>query len=503
MSDELQFHQARWNEPIVFELGSPGERAYLPPPVEASVAALAGPAAALVPESARRRQAPALPEIAQPRLRKHFLRLSQETMGAADRRRHRPGHRDDEVQPAGARSHRASAAQPAPAGTRRERARSARDRRALRGHPARALGPRPLQLPARWRDARHLRQRMHRARLARPPRASAARRDHHDPALAPRGRRRARDGRLPHRHPPAGPERLPDARRPARRRQRPHGRALHCQSGGHRTLQRRNRRARHDRSRGRGPVRIRPGQRERHAHDRASSRRGLRHVPVQPAQDVRLAARLRWPGLRCDRCSRRAGAVSPRAHDRARERRQPLPRPRSAPQCRPRTRVLRRDRHGCARLRVGRQPRPRGATAGGRDRRAQQQLPRNAARRDRGHRRELQSRRALSPPRADPLLAGRRPRPLRPRHGGDLATDRGSRRGRLLPEPPPLDGQRADDAGAHRVRVARRSSTTMSSCCRMCWPRPRATPHVSKPRPSGRPSIASTRARSTIRSGGR
>jgi glycine dehydrogenase subunit 2 len=83
VSDELQFHQARWNEPIVFELGAPGERAYLPPAVEAGIAAVAGPAGALVPDAARRAQAPSLPEISQPRLRKHFLRLSQETMGAA------------------------------------------------------------------------------------------------------------------------------------------------------------------------------------------------------------------------------------------------------------------------------------------------------------------------------------------------------------------------------------------------------------------------------------
>ena len=83
MRGELQFHQARWNEPIVFELGSPGERGYVPPPVEASLAAAAGSLDELVPEAARRTLPPALPEISQPRLRKHFLRLSQETMGAA------------------------------------------------------------------------------------------------------------------------------------------------------------------------------------------------------------------------------------------------------------------------------------------------------------------------------------------------------------------------------------------------------------------------------------
>jgi len=78
-----RFHQARWNEPILFELGSPGERGLIPPPVEPAIAALAGPLDTLIPAGARRVQPPRLPEISQPRLRKHFLRLSQETMGAA------------------------------------------------------------------------------------------------------------------------------------------------------------------------------------------------------------------------------------------------------------------------------------------------------------------------------------------------------------------------------------------------------------------------------------
>jgi glycine dehydrogenase subunit 2 len=78
-----EFHQARWNEPVIFELGSPGERGLIPAQVEPEIAALAGPPESLLPEAARRQEPPALPEISQPRLRKHFLRLSQETMGAA------------------------------------------------------------------------------------------------------------------------------------------------------------------------------------------------------------------------------------------------------------------------------------------------------------------------------------------------------------------------------------------------------------------------------------
>ncbi len=79
----LSFHLARWNEPIVFELSEPGQRALVPAPVEPDLVAAVGPATALVPATARRAQLPGLPEVSQVRLRKHFLRLSQQTMGAA------------------------------------------------------------------------------------------------------------------------------------------------------------------------------------------------------------------------------------------------------------------------------------------------------------------------------------------------------------------------------------------------------------------------------------
>ena len=83
MTPTRQFHQARWNEEIILELHEPGQRGYVPPPVEDAIVASVGSAAALVPQSARRLRPPRLPEVSQPRIRKHFLRLSQETMGAA------------------------------------------------------------------------------------------------------------------------------------------------------------------------------------------------------------------------------------------------------------------------------------------------------------------------------------------------------------------------------------------------------------------------------------
>ena len=58
------FHQASWNEPVILEQGSPGERGYVPPPVEPEIAA-AGDGLSDLPEGIRRSEAPALPELAQ------------------------------------------------------------------------------------------------------------------------------------------------------------------------------------------------------------------------------------------------------------------------------------------------------------------------------------------------------------------------------------------------------------------------------------------------------
>ena len=66
----------------VFELGARGERGILPAAAEESVRAEAGDVIAALPESLRRRTPPALPEISQMRVLKHYLRLSQHTLGA-------------------------------------------------------------------------------------------------------------------------------------------------------------------------------------------------------------------------------------------------------------------------------------------------------------------------------------------------------------------------------------------------------------------------------------
>jgi glycine dehydrogenase subunit 2 len=76
------FHQARWNEPVLFELHSPGESGVCSPIADPDVVEAVGDPADDLPGILRRAEAPALPEIGQMRVLKHYLRLSQETLGA-------------------------------------------------------------------------------------------------------------------------------------------------------------------------------------------------------------------------------------------------------------------------------------------------------------------------------------------------------------------------------------------------------------------------------------
>ena len=76
-----KFHEARWDEQIIFEMSVPGERGILVREPEAKVKREVGNAAAAIPPKLRRKEAPALPEINQMRVLRHFMHLSQETMG--------------------------------------------------------------------------------------------------------------------------------------------------------------------------------------------------------------------------------------------------------------------------------------------------------------------------------------------------------------------------------------------------------------------------------------
>ena len=76
------YHQARWDEPMIFELSTPGTRGMYPPAPEDGIVEAVGDVAASLPESIRRKNAPGLPEVDQKHVLAHYLHLSQETLGS-------------------------------------------------------------------------------------------------------------------------------------------------------------------------------------------------------------------------------------------------------------------------------------------------------------------------------------------------------------------------------------------------------------------------------------
>ncbi|HJU48069.1 MAG TPA: aminotransferase class V-fold PLP-dependent enzyme, partial [Gaiellaceae bacterium] len=76
-----RYHAAVWDEPLVLELGAPGRRGIVFGDVEPGVRDLVGDPESLVPEGLRRAAPPALPELSEPEVLRHYLHLSQETLG--------------------------------------------------------------------------------------------------------------------------------------------------------------------------------------------------------------------------------------------------------------------------------------------------------------------------------------------------------------------------------------------------------------------------------------
>ncbi len=76
-----RFHQAKWDEPIVFELGREGRRGILVPQPEDEMNQAVGDVVGDLPESLRRKRPPALPELSQAQVLRHYVRLSQENLG--------------------------------------------------------------------------------------------------------------------------------------------------------------------------------------------------------------------------------------------------------------------------------------------------------------------------------------------------------------------------------------------------------------------------------------
>ena len=76
-----RYHSAVWDEPIIMEMGVPGRRGCHFPEAEDAVAEAVGAASELIPATVRRSSPPQLPEMSEPDVLRHYLHLSQETLG--------------------------------------------------------------------------------------------------------------------------------------------------------------------------------------------------------------------------------------------------------------------------------------------------------------------------------------------------------------------------------------------------------------------------------------
>ncbi|RZK74202.1 MAG: glycine dehydrogenase subunit 2, partial [Rhodococcus sp. (in: high G+C Gram-positive bacteria)] len=70
-----------WNEPIIMEMGYPGRRGAVFSHAEDDIEARVGAAFDLIPTAVRRCDRPRLPEMSEPEVLYHYLRLSQQTLG--------------------------------------------------------------------------------------------------------------------------------------------------------------------------------------------------------------------------------------------------------------------------------------------------------------------------------------------------------------------------------------------------------------------------------------
>ncbi len=81
-SNLRNFHQAKWDEEVIFQLHTPGERGIILREADKEIAREVGDGISSLPSQLIRKKPPSLPEIGQMRVLKHYLRLSQQNLGA-------------------------------------------------------------------------------------------------------------------------------------------------------------------------------------------------------------------------------------------------------------------------------------------------------------------------------------------------------------------------------------------------------------------------------------
>jgi len=77
----LDFKQARWNEPLIFERSRRGKIGHLPPQPDQEEAGIAGHLGSIIPKKMLREEDAGLPEVSEVEVVRHYTRLSQENYG--------------------------------------------------------------------------------------------------------------------------------------------------------------------------------------------------------------------------------------------------------------------------------------------------------------------------------------------------------------------------------------------------------------------------------------
>ena len=75
------YQAVAWKEPIVYQLARKGRRGYMVPAIEEEIKASIGDVVSLIPDKMRRKALPNLPELSEPEVVRHYIRLSQQTYG--------------------------------------------------------------------------------------------------------------------------------------------------------------------------------------------------------------------------------------------------------------------------------------------------------------------------------------------------------------------------------------------------------------------------------------
>jgi len=80
-ANDTGYQAVRWNEPLLQQLSRRGRRGMLIPKASERINKEVGDASANIPRNIARKNPPALPEVSEPDVTKHFVRLSQQNFG--------------------------------------------------------------------------------------------------------------------------------------------------------------------------------------------------------------------------------------------------------------------------------------------------------------------------------------------------------------------------------------------------------------------------------------